>query len=171
MLIPIGKITEDKNLSAVIVYNTDLHEKKLVSFKQLKDISKKYDSVYGIKNYINNDGELVTMKNKQNFWSSLPECNGKGLPEDEQYLDKYQLIGRCYNREKRCYILVNLQGHEIALGNNEMKEMIKNEKIIGAKIGKDDRIKTYVDNIFRKSLPSEIGYEFRDNQWKAVENC
>lgn len=169
MIVPIGKITEDKRIEAVIIYDTDKHEKKLISLKELYEVAKDKNNVCGVESYINAHGNVVAMRDKQYIWDNIPECNGKCIPEVKSDQEKFVLLGSCNSRLRKGYVLVNVLGQVKVLGHAEMKNEVQKSNVIGAKMRKNGRVVSYINNNFDSLELKKIGYELKDNKWIAIE--
>ena len=169
MVVPIGKITEDNKLTAVIVYDTTELERKLISLKELYEMARNQNNVCGVESYINTYGKVVIMRDKQYIWDNIPECNGKGLPEVEADRTKFVLLGSCNSRLKKGYVIVDVLGQIKVLGQADMKIKVQKSEIIGAKMRSNGRMVSYINNQFNNFDLMKLGYEFKENKWIAIE--
>ena len=164
MLVPIGKITEDEKIAAVIIYDLKKYKRRLMSINELN--SKVFaENVCGLTLCIDNNGEITTRRTKKFLWDNIPECNGKCEPEIESDRNTLILLGSYDRRNKKGYIVSDIFGQVEVLGSNDIKEVMKSKMVVGAKLGNDGRIMNFVNNRFELDQLKELGYVLKDNKW------
>ena len=168
MIVPIGKITESNKIVGLVAFDTDLCKKRILTMEEAYDIARVNNSVCGMTTYKKYNGSIQVTKSKQYIWDRIPECNGKGLPENNETV--YTLVGRYIDSKskKRLYIICDSYGNTELEDKNSVLDMLANIKIIGLTKTKNNNVNSYMQSFLNENDMKHLGYENEKGTWRKV---
>lgn len=166
-----GSIYENGKLAAYGLYNVEKKKAVIMSKKSVKKIVMAGEEVVGFIKYDNNiTGLPYVRKHRGYMWKNLPELNGKGKPEQEEYLHNKVLIGTNGFKEVRQFVTVNSTGEVMVYGLEDFKEELRGNRITGAVLAEDGRILSRARNEISDKWLKDSGFKRDDNLiWKKEQ--
>ena len=159
-----GSIYENGKLAAYGLYNVKEKKAIIMSKRSVKESVLAGEEVVGFVRYENTiNGLGYVRKHRGYMWKNLPELNGKGVPEQEEYIHNKVLIGTNGFKEVRQFVTVNSIGEIKVYSAKDFKEELKNDRITGAVLAEDGRILSKVRNEISDQWLKDSGFKRDDD--------